>query len=159
MFRGRLAVIAVVPFLVASTPLAAQEAQKAKVGMLTCQTSASIGLIVGSHQRLRCRFAPDNGGPQEYYSGHVGRIGLDVGIRAAGVLAWAVYAPSKSIHYGSLAGTYVGASGDISLGIGVGAKALVGGSHNSVALQPISLEGQVGINVALSISSLKLSAQ
>ena len=127
--------------------------------MLTCQTSASIGLIVGSHQRLRCRFAPDNGGPQEYYSGHVGRIGLDVGIRAAGVLAWAVYAPSKSIHYGSLAGTYVGASGDISLGIGVGAKALVGGSHNSVALQPISLEGQVGINVALSISSLKLSAQ
>lgn len=159
MFRVRSAVIAVVPFLVMSIPLAAQEAQKAKVGMLTCQTSASIGLIVGSHQRLRCRFAPDNGGPQEYYSGHVGRIGLDVGIRAAGVLAWAVYAPSKSIHYGSLAGTYVGASGDISLGIGVGAKALVGGSHNAVALQPISLEGQVGINVALSISSLKLSAQ
>ena len=157
MFRVRSAVIAVVPFLVASIPLAAQEAQKAKVGMLTCQTSASIGLIVGSHQRLRCRFAPDNGGPQEYYSGHVGRIGLDVGIRAAGVLAWAVYAPSKSIHYGSLAGTYVGASGSIGVGVGVGANLLFGGTGRSIALQPLSVEGSVGVNLSLGVSGLTLA--
>ena len=159
MFQVRSATITATVLFISSIPLAAQQPQRAKVGTLTCQTSASIGLIVGSHQKLRCRFSPDNGGPQEYYSGHVGRIGLDIGVRVAGVLVWAVYAPTNVIHHGSLAGTYVGASGDISLGVGVGAKALVGGSHNSVALQPLSVEGQVGVNVALSISSLNLRAQ
>ena len=138
---------------------AAQDAQKAKAGMLTCKTSASLGLIVGSHQRLRCSFVPNGGGPGEFYSGHVGRLGLDVGVRAAGVLAWAVIAPTNGIHRGALAGTYVGASGDVSLGLGVGAKVLVGGSHRSIALQPVSVEGQAGVNLALGVASLNLRAE
>jgi hypothetical protein len=138
---------------------AAQDAQKAKAGMLTCKTSASLGLIVGSHQRLRCSFVPNDGGAGELYSGHIGRLGLDVGVRAAGVLAWAVIAPTNGIHRGALAGTYVGASGDASLGLGVGAKVLVGGSHRSIALQPVSIEGQAGINLALGVASLNLRAE
>src|SRR5580700_3728129 len=101
MFPIKSATIAATALLIVISPLAAQQPQKAKVGTLTCQTSASIGLIIGSHQKLRCRFTPDNGGHPEYYSGHVGRIGLDIGVRVAGVLVWAVYAPTNVIHHGS----------------------------------------------------------
>jgi hypothetical protein len=108
-------------------PLAAQQSGSTKVGVLTCKTSASLGLIVGSHQKLRCSFSPDGGGPPESYVGHVNRLGLDLGIKAGGAMAWGVFAPTNGLHHGALAGTYVGASGSASLGVGAGANALVGG--------------------------------
>jgi hypothetical protein len=132
-------------------------ADSTKVGMLTCKTSASLGLIIGSHQKLRCSFKRDAGGPEEYYTGHINRLGLDLGITAGGVMAWAVLAPTNGIQHRALVGKYVGASGDISLGAGVGANALIGGSHRSVALQPISLEAQVGVNLALGVAGLTLN--
>lgn len=132
-------------------------AESTKVGMLTCKTSASLGLIIGSHQKLRCTFTRDAGGPAEFYVGHVNRLGLDVGITAGGVMAWAVLAPTNGILHRALVGKYVGASGDISLGAGVGANALIGGSHRSVALQPVSLEAQVGVNLALGVAALTLN--
>lgn len=138
--------------------LNAQGAARTEAGMLTCQASPSIGLIVGSNQRLSCRFAPHDGGPSEVYSGHIGRVGLDVGIRAGGVLAWAVVAPTNGVHRGALAGTYVGASADASFGLGAGAKVLVGGSHRSIALQPVSVMGQAGVNLALGVARLTLRA-
>jgi len=127
-----------------------------KVGLLTCRTSASIGLIVGSHQKISCRFAPDNGGPPERYAGHINRVGLDLGVTAGGVMTWGVIAPTSGLPHGALAGRYGGASGDISIGLGVGANALVGGSHRSFALQPLSVEGQVGLNLALGVAGLTL---
>jgi hypothetical protein len=57
---------------------------------------------------------------------------------------------------GALAGEYVGASGDIGLGVGVGANILVGGSARSFALQPLSLQGSVAVNFALGLSALHL---
>jgi hypothetical protein len=158
MLRRRPLLLALGVLLGTSVPLAAQQSGGTKVGTLTCQTSASIGLIVGSHQRLRCRFAPDGGGPVEYYTGHVNRLGLDIGVRAAGIMAWAVLAPTAGLHHGALAGKYVGASGDISLGVGVGAKVLVGGSHRSYALQPLSVEAQAGVNLALGVAGLTLNS-
>jgi hypothetical protein len=128
----------------------------AKVGVLTCKTSASVGLIVGSHQRLRCSFAPDAGGPPELYAGYINRVGLDVGVKAGGAMAWTVFAPVNGYHHGALAGKYAGASGSASVGVGVGANALVGGSHRSIALQPLSVEGQVGVNLALGVAGLTL---
>src|SRR5262245_52010282 len=125
-------------------PLAAQPVSRPKVGMLTCRTSASVGLVVGSRQRLACRFRPDNGGPGEGYYGIIRRLGLDLGVTAGGALAWAVFARTNAYQPGSLAGRYAGASGDISLGLGAGANVLVGGSNNTVSLQPLSVEGQVG---------------
>lgn len=141
-----------------STPLAAQEVGQTKVGALSCRTSASLGLIVGSHQKIACRFTPDNGGPPENYVGYINRLGLDLGIRAGGALAWAVIAPTNGVPHGALAGKYVGASGGVSVGLGAGANVLVGGSHRSFALQPISIEGQVGVNLALGVAGLTLAS-
>jgi hypothetical protein len=71
-------------------------------------------------------------------------------------MAWGVFAPTNGYHHGALAGTYVGGSGSASLGVGVGANALIGGSHRSIALQPLSVEGQVGVNLALGVAGLSL---
>jgi hypothetical protein len=143
--------------LAASTaPAVAQQPAYTKAGALTCRTSASVGLIVGSRQRLDCVYRPDSGGPQERYTGRIGRLGLDVGITAGGVLGWAVLTRGRGVPRRALAGTYVGASGDISLGVGAGANVLVGGSQRAVALQPVSVEGQVGVNLALGVARLVL---
>jgi Protein of unknown function (DUF992) len=140
--------------IASAVPAAAQT--RAKVGMLTCKTGPSVGLIVGSRQHMQCRFAPDNGLPSEIYAGTITRLGLDVGISAGGVMAWGVLATTATLPNGSLRGRYVGASGDISLGLGAGANVLVGGSHNTLSLQPLSVEGQAGVNLALGVAGLVL---
>lgn len=140
--------------LLSVTPAAAQSGTK--VGLLSCNMSPTIGLIVGSHQRIHCRFTPDAGGAAEGYSGSITRIGLDVGFRAGGRMAWAVFAPTSGLHHGALRGNYVGASADASLGLGAGAKVLVGGSHRTISLQPLAVQGQVGVNLALGVAGLRL---
>jgi hypothetical protein len=139
-----------------AAPALAQQSGGTKVGVLTCQTSASIGFIVGSHTKIRCSFAPDNGGPPENYYGSINRVGLDLGVTGGGVMAWGVIAPTNGWHHGALAGSYGGASGSASIGLGVGANALIGGSHRSFALQPLSVSGQVGVNLALGVAGLTL---
>ncbi len=125
-------------------------------GMLTCRTSASLGLIVGSTQRLACQFKSNTGSTQDYV-GRINRIGLDIGFTAGGVMAWAVLGNSSAIRPGALTGRFVGASGDISVGVGAGANLLVGGTAQSISLQPLSLEGQVGLNLALGVAGLTLA--
>jgi hypothetical protein len=104
---------------------------------------------------MECRFTQDRFPPQAY-EGALNTVGLDIGISAGGVLGWAVLAPTAGAPAGALAGEYVGASGDIGVGLGVGANVLVGGSGRTFALQPVSLEGSVALNVTLGISALKL---
>jgi uncharacterized protein DUF992 len=128
-----------------------------KAGLLACQISPSVGFIVGSFQQMTCRFTPDSGMAPENYTGSINRIGLDIGITGGRQLAWAVYAPTRGVAPGGLAGAYVGASGDASLGVGLGANFLLGGSNNTVALQPFSVENQTGVSLALGIASLQLS--
>jgi hypothetical protein len=127
-----------------------------KVGLLSCNMGPSVGLILGSHQHIRCRFTPDSGGAPEAYSGSITRIGLDVGFRAGGVMGWAVFASTSALPHSALRGNYVGASGDASLGVGAGGKLLVGGSHRTISLQPLALQGQVGVNLALGVAGLAL---
>ena len=69
-----------------------------------------------------------------------------------------VFAPGK-VKKGALAGTYAGGSAEATLGIGLGANVLLGGFKKSIALQPLSLQGQEGLNIAVGISSLKLRYQ
>jgi len=133
--------------LMAMPPVAQQPSNRAM--------NPTIGLIIGSHQTMRCEFKPERGAP-ERYSGVMNRIGLDLGITAGGQMAWAVLMSSPVSPRGGLTGTYVGGSGDISLGVGVGANLLIGGNNSSVALQPLSIEGQVGLNLALGVASLQL---
>ena len=104
---------------------------------------------------MSCVFAPDRPGPQETYTGSITRFGLDVGITGGGVMAWAVFA-GTSAGPGFLAGDYVGASADASIAAGLGANVLVGGSGRTVALQPVSVSGQVGLNLALGVADLHL---
>ena len=139
-----------------ATAVFAQAVAGAKVGVLTCNTSRSLGLGLGSRQGIRCSFSPDNGGRPESYVGHIGRLGLDLGKRGSGVMVWAVFAPTNGYRRGALAGRFVGISADASLGLGVGAKVLVGGSRRSISLQPVSVTGQTGINLALGVAGLTL---
>jgi uncharacterized protein DUF992 len=154
-YRGVLAGVALIAAFMSSTSAYAQ--QGTNVGTLTCRLAPSIGLIVGSRQRLTCQFRPSGPFPPETYVGAITRIGLDIGITAGGVLAWAVIAPTAGPLRGGLAGTYVGASGEIGVGVGVGANVLIGGSGRTTALQPLSLEGTVGVNLALGVAGLTLT--
>jgi ABC-type amino acid transport substrate-binding protein len=128
-----------------------------QAGMLRCVVNPSIGFIVAGHQSMECRFTPSAPNlPPQAYAGALNMIGLNIGISAGGVFGWAVLAPTIGIPFGALAGEYVGASGDVAVGLGVGANVLVGGSGRTIALQPVSLEGSVGLDVSLGVSSLHL---
>ena len=136
-------------------PMCAQ-AQPIRVGGLTCDAAPRVGLVVGSRQNLRCVFRSNATGRQYGYTGTIRRIGLDVGITGGGRLFWGVFAPTSHVGYGVLRGTYVGASGNASFGLGLGANVLVGGSHRTISLQPLSVEGQFGVNLALGVARLTL---
>src|ERR1700737_3622971 len=153
MRKRRLLVTAAL-VLFSAVPAAAQSGTK--VGLLSCTMGPSVGLIVGSRQHLQCRFTPDTGGAPEHYSGTITRVGLDVGIRAGGGMGWAVFAPPPALPHGGVRGNFAGASGDVSLGLGAGGKLLVGGSHKTISLQPLALQGQVGVNLALGVAGLAL---
>jgi hypothetical protein len=128
-----------------------------QAGVLSCRTGPSVGLIVGSVREFQCTFRPSVAGqPRQYYSATIGRIGVDIGISAGAQLVWAVFAPTVRIGPGDLAGTYVGGSAAAAVGLGAGANVLLGGSANSIALQPLSVEGSVGLGVALGGQGLTL---
>jgi Protein of unknown function (DUF992) len=139
------------------SPANAQTPPATSVGTLTCKMAPSIGLIFGSRQRMACRFTHNDSTPPEFYVGVMNSVGLDIGITAGGVMAWGVLAPTAGPKRGALAGTYVGASGAVGLGVGVGANALFGGTGRSIQLQPLSVEGSVGINLSLGVSGLTLA--
>jgi hypothetical protein len=130
-------------------------AQRVKVGVLNCDVSAGIGLIVGSQRQVSCTYSPEAIGVQEGYVGTFTRFGLDVGVTGGAVMVWAVFT-STTAGPGFLAGDYVGASGEATIAAGLGANVLIGGSDRTVALQPVSISGQIGINVAVGLGDLSL---
>lgn len=127
----------------------------ANIGSLQCRLAPSVGLILGSRQRMDCRFYSSRG-YVERYAGTISRIGIDLGFTKGGRMIWAVFANTQSPKRGALAGNFVGASGDIAFIFGVGANALVGGSNRSIMLQPVSVSGQVGVNLAVGVAGLQL---
>ncbi len=128
---------------------------RVQVGVLECRGGASVGFIVGSVTHLGCVLRVD-GMPEDRYVATIQKIGLDLGITSETALAWGVYAPVAQLGPGDLSGNYAGAQGSASLGIGAGGNALVGGSSNSIALQPLSVQGVVGVNIAAGVESLEL---
>ena len=127
-----------------------------KVGTLTCNVSSGWGFVFGSSRALNCTFA-GAGGRYEYYVGNIMKFGVDIGYTQGGVLIWTVVAPTAVLAPGSLAGSYAGGTASATVGVGVGAHALVGGSNNTIALQPLSLEGNSGLNVAAGIGAIQLT--
>lgn len=138
-----------------AAPLQPAAAQRVKAGLLNCDVSGGIGLIIGSQKSVTCLFTPDQPGPQEAYVGTITKFGLDVGVTAGGQMVWAVFADTNR-GIGALAGDYAGASGEASIVAGLGANVLVGGSNRTIALQPLSVQGQVGLNLALGVAELRL---
>jgi Protein of unknown function (DUF992) len=134
---------------------AQQPLPRVQVGILECRGGASIGFIVGSVTNLGCVLRAD-GVPEDRYIATIRKVGLDIGITEESALAWGVYAPVGRLGPGDLSGNYAGAQGSASVGVGVGGNVLVGGSANSIALQPLSVQGQIGLNVAAGLESLEL---
>jgi len=157
MRRSFILAGAVLTTLVASCAGASaqQPIQRVQVGILECRGGASIGFIVGSVTNLGCVLRIE-GMPEDRYIATIHKVGVDLGITQESALAWGVYAPVARLGPGDLSGNYAGAQGSAAVGVGVGGNALVGGSNNSIALQPLSVQGQVGLSVAAGLESLEL---
>ena len=125
-----------------------------EVGQLECR-GVSQQYIVGSVTNLQCLFRPSSGARPQPYDAQIRRVGLDIGINQSTVMFWSVFAPNHR-GPGTLSGSYVGASANATLGVGVGANALWGGSRNTIALQPLSGQGQVGLGVAGGVSAMEM---
>lgn len=158
MFRTTCAAAAVLAAALAMVvgPADSQPRQ-VQVGTLTCSMSASIGLILGSQKNLNCVFRGQPGEPEEAYTGTMTTIGLDIGITTGGVIVWTVFADTNR-YAGMLAGKYGGATAEVTIAAGLGANVLVGGSNRTVALQPLSLQGQMGLDIAAGIGEMELHA-
>lgn len=141
-----------------AAPVSVARAQDPKViaGTLTCQGKGSVGLVLGSTERLSCVYVPAGSGKPQSYSATITKVGLDVGFKTASTMIWTVLGSAASLAPGVLAGTYGGASAEVAVAIGGGANVLVGGSKNSVVLQPLSVQGQTGLNLAVGVAGLTL---
>src|SRR5271168_3971609 len=128
---------------------------RVRAGVLECRGGASIGFIVGSVTNLGCVFRVE-GFPEDRYVATIRKVGVDLGITQETALGWAVYAPVARLGLGDLSGDYAGAQGSAAVGVGLGGNVLVGGSANSIALQPLSVQGSVGLSVAAGLESLEL---
>jgi hypothetical protein len=128
-----------------------------KAGVITCHVSSGWAFVFGSSRDLRCVFT-DNG-RVENYTGKISKFGVDIGYLKSGVFIWAVLAPSVDLAPGALSGDYGGLTAGASAGVGGAANLLVGGSNKSISLQPVSVQGDQGINVAAGIAAISLKYQ
>jgi outer membrane protein OmpA-like peptidoglycan-associated protein len=128
-----------------------------KMGVLTCHVASGWGYIIASSRDLECSYRP-NRGEADHYVGSISKLGVDIGYTQDGVLIWDVVAPSSDTRAGALQGDYAGATASATIGAGIGANVLIGGFDKSIALQPVSFEGNVGFNVAAGIGEISLRA-
>jgi hypothetical protein len=115
-----------------------------------------LGYVLGSSKELDCQFRSTRGRTDDY-SGVIRKLGVDLGYTSGGRIVWAVFAPTAGYHRGSLGGLYGGATVEASIGAGLGANVLLGGTSGSVMLQLISVTGQIGLNVAATGTSVTLN--
>ena len=145
---------AIIGIAALAAPASAQSA--VKVGTLSCNVASGFGFIFGSSKALNCTYS-GVGGQYEHYMGNITKFGADIGYTSGGIIVWTVVAPVAAMHPGALAGAYAGATGSATIGVGLGANVLVGGSNNTIALQPLSIEGNTGLNVAAGVASIQLT--
>ena len=148
-----VAAMAAAAFLAFAAP---SQARGVKAGFLTCNVASGWGFIIGSSKDVNCVFSPP-GAPEEHYTGKISKFGVDIGYQQSAVIVWGVIAPTKKLKPGALAGDYAGVTGGASVGVGAGANVLVGGSKKTISLQPVSIEGSTGLNVAAGIGAITLT--
>jgi hypothetical protein len=144
----------VVAGLVTASLVRAEPADK-KVGELTCGVASGFGYIFGSSRKLHCTFRV-SGHPDENYEGTLNKFGIDVGYNAGGVVVWSVFSASSDLAAGALSGTYTGATANATVGVGLGANVLVGGSNRAIVLQPFAIGGNKGLDVAAGVGSITI---
>ena len=138
--------------LVAAGPVAAQQV---RAGVLSCDVAGGVGLVLGSHKPMSCSFTPEGEGRREDYDGSITKYGLDLGLTRGSRMLWIVLTNTVA-GPDFLAGDYFGATGEATVGAGLGANVLLGGSDRTIALQPLSLSGQTGLNLAVGVAALQL---
>lgn len=126
-----------------------------KAGYLNCNEASGWGFVVGSSRALKCTFTSNSGTTQRYI-GSITKLGVDIGYVSGGVILWAVLAPTSDPGDGALAGSYVGVTAGATVAGGGTANLLVGGSDKSISLQPISIEGTTGLNLAAGFAAVEL---
>lgn len=134
---------------------AAHSQSGANVGSLSCTVAGGVGFVFGSSKELSCLFTRTDG-KAERYSGSVKKFGIDIGFTKEAQIVWLVFAPGN-IAPGALGGSYSGVTASGTVGVGAGANVLLGGSNKQISLQPVSVEGSVGLNVAAGIGAVDLS--
>jgi hypothetical protein len=134
----------------------AQQPRQVQVGVLECRGGQNVGYVLGSNATLQCVFQ-SAGGRAEGYVANLRRFGVDLGFTDNTTVQWAIYAPTTRVPRGGLAGQYGGVGTNASVGVGFGGNFLVGGPNNLYGLQPVSVQGQVGLNVASGIVQLDLT--
>ncbi len=134
----------------------AQQDPRIEIGSLNCTVAGGSGFIFGSTKTLNCNFVGPAG--SERYRGKISKFGIDIGTTTVSNITWGVLAPTNTVGKGALAGLYSGVTGEATVGLGVGANALVGGSKSSIVLQPLSIQAQQGLNIAAGIAQLTLYA-
>jgi len=135
------------------------QAQAVKAGTLTCNVASGFGFIFGSSKAVNCTFSPVGGGPPQQYAGSIDKFGVDIGFTRGGVLIWTVLGATTSPAPGALAGSFGGVTASATAVVGAGANVLVGGTGNAISLQPLSIEGNTGLNVAAGVAGLTLTYQ
>lgn len=133
----------------------AQTPARLDAGTLVCKVSEGTGLVFGSTKQLDCLF--NNAGAEERYDGTIMKYGIDIGSTSASVIVWSVLSSTTTMARGALSGTYSGVAAEATVGLGVGANALLGGSGQSVVLQPLSGQVQQGLNIAAGIATIRLT--
>lgn len=141
--------------IVSASAIPASAQQQVQAGVLECRGGGSVGFVIGSVTELSCIYRPDFG-PRQLYTAVMRRAGVDLGGTAVSSLVWGVFAPTQQIGLGDLSGNYGGVTAGAAVGVGAGANVMYGGSNNSFALQPLSVEGQVGLNVFAGVAGLEL---
>jgi hypothetical protein len=154
--RTAISVLSVGAIALAAFTGAAQAQNKggANVGTLTCKVSGGVGFIIGSSKDLDCLFVRTDG-VGEKYKGAIKRFGVDIGFTKEGHMVWLVFAPG-ALAPGSIAGDYVGGTAQATVGGGGAVNVLVGGGAQNITLQPVSVEGSTGLNVAAGVAGVEL---
>ncbi|MDX8432793.1 MULTISPECIES: DUF992 domain-containing protein [Mesorhizobium] len=127
-----------------------------RLGTLDCTIDGGVGYVITSNKGVSCTFRPYHHGPAEQYTGMISKLGIDVGQTHQGQLAWAVLAATRSHDEGDLAGSYYGVNAEASVVTGGGANLLVGGLGGAFMLEPLSVQAQTGVNLAVAVTSLEL---
>lgn len=152
--KTRLAVSAA---LLMTLFVAAPADASVRLGILNCSIDGGTAYVVGSNKTVDCTFKPARGGAPEHYTGIISKLGVDVGFTDEGALQWAVLAAGRTYEDGALAGRYYGVNAEASIATGGGLNLLVGGFRKSFTLQPLSKQSQIGLNVAVAVTSIELT--